>query len=363
MMQKPIEWINVLRGIAVLFVVFLHTLPDVVTGRFFAPSLLALFFFASGYVFDRNRYSSWSDFALRKFKTRIVPYVGFYLISCCVTAAIIYSQYGQTIFLDPDFRRRAISGLFWAVPDELIAGGGNGPLWFLPCLFVTENLFYFISKLRDSRVIVGVLCCVSILAYAEHTYVHLVFVWSVDTALIAVVIYGFGFLANKFQLFDLFPQLSMRRLFFGLVLYALYVFISSINEGPSIDPRLVCGKNFFLYYVNAFLGIVVFSLLAMRLSHIKMLHFFGKQSLIIYSMNWIVIASTAPLLRSDGSIFYWIFDRAQYPLAVSQALCLVEACLILLITLPFVYIINAFFPYIIGGKYKSNWAEQLSWRY
>lgn len=48
---KRVEWIDVMKGILILFVILSHTYPAVIYRLFFTPFFLTMFFWASDILF------------------------------------------------------------------------------------------------------------------------------------------------------------------------------------------------------------------------------------------------------------------------------------------------------------------------
>ena len=66
-----IKWIDIIKGICIVFVMLSHSYPPDDYRRFFTPFFLTMFFFASGYTFStKNRFR---DFILGKIYHLVCP--------------------------------------------------------------------------------------------------------------------------------------------------------------------------------------------------------------------------------------------------------------------------------------------------
>ena len=74
--------IDILKGIAILFVVFGHICWEGVSHEYLWGFHMAIFFFASGVFFSTKKYNdSFNSFLKVKVKGLIFPYIVFYLIT------------------------------------------------------------------------------------------------------------------------------------------------------------------------------------------------------------------------------------------------------------------------------------------
>ena len=136
--KKRKVWIDVVKGIAILFIVFYHN-PVATQNVLFA---IPVFFFISGYLFNPNVTSR--ALFKRRFNSLLRPY--FFTVILISLAYIIFQD-------GPFF----LWYLFWAI----YANAPNLPktalhLWFLPTLFLTTVFVWLvlnnISVLRKSLI-------------------------------------------------------------------------------------------------------------------------------------------------------------------------------------------------------------------
>ena len=126
--------IDVMRGIGIILVLLGHrSLPNIMVKMIYAFHM-PLFFFISGYLYRKCEFGK---FVSNKIKKLIIPYIIFWLIS----AIIGFFAYKSGIIDNFDFDK-LVEQFVYYTPN----GFWNGPLWFLPCLFVVEILFCFINQ-------------------------------------------------------------------------------------------------------------------------------------------------------------------------------------------------------------------------
>ena len=135
--NSRINWIDICKALGIFLVVLGHTYRPNVVKTWIYSFHMPLFVFLSGYVFNSNKYT-YRGFTIRRFKSLIVPYFAFAFIS-----------YAYWLALERHFRPSSMNiPIFKPILGYLYGSIGpslepNVILWFLPCLFVTEIIFYF----------------------------------------------------------------------------------------------------------------------------------------------------------------------------------------------------------------------------
>lgn len=125
--SKRVEWIDFLRGIAMLLVIWghvdrTHQMYFVITGPFKMP----LFFAISGYLF-KDRDGNTKVFFGKLFRSIIVPWI---ILSLVWIKPIYYIVQGK-----PE--------LIWTSLSGFISGKD---FWYIPCILIAETIFFLITK-------------------------------------------------------------------------------------------------------------------------------------------------------------------------------------------------------------------------
>ena len=141
MSSQRIIWIDYCKAIAIALVILLHVgIPNpyrTVVRAFIIP----LFFFLSGLFASPTQYHSFSDFWHRKLRRLLLPYLIFNVITYIYWLIIARHMGADAHTLVPWWKPivGAILGLeHWMLHCK--------PLWFLPCLMLTECLFFWCFK-------------------------------------------------------------------------------------------------------------------------------------------------------------------------------------------------------------------------
>lgn len=145
--------IDILRGIAIFLVVFGHVthLPEVRT--YIWGFHIPIFFFISGLLFRKEKFEKFTDFLKSRLKNIVLPYAIFYLATLVYWILIERHSRGADVSVGSQ-----LIGLVYGTYDMRYMMF-NGALWFIPCLFSMEMLYWFVSKCSKRKYLIGVLIC------------------------------------------------------------------------------------------------------------------------------------------------------------------------------------------------------------
>ena len=149
--MHKINWIDTVRGIAILLMMVGHTGIPAPVERYIYSFHMPLFFLLSGMLFVDGKYG-FAEYVKRKARSLLVPYVVF--------TPIIYAAY----------RLSDDAGLFraeWVNPSWITQGVGDYPLWFLIILFLTSILFFWIAKLPARLIAVVATVCIMVAQWLD----------------------------------------------------------------------------------------------------------------------------------------------------------------------------------------------------
>ena len=295
--KERIQYLDLLKCLGMFIVVQGHIHSNY--GWFSLPLhcfVIPLYFFLSGLTFRRSKFPNFIDFVKHRFKSLLVPYVMFSVVTWG-----IWALYNLVLNVEVNY---------WAPLLQTILAQGSGgflvhnvPLWFVPCLFVIEMLYYWLDKLHNQGAILFVLVLCAIFGgwmiegpYAS--FFHLL-PWSIEGAFVGIVFYGVGNLLVKnisLKQIDIKVNSHKRISFISIVVISvIVVFTSYWNGHVSIGSDLL-GKSVVLFFVNAFAGIISISLFSILVCSIdikfswynKIMNFhywFGRNSFYIMSTH------------------------------------------------------------------------------
>ena len=141
-LSKRMEWIDMLRGLCILFVVIGHLRPNTLVERYLYSIHVFLFFAISGFLFSPDTKLN-LNYIRNKARRLLTPYV-FWSVFATIMAIILGTHWTK------------------ALRTMLTLGGSigiNRPIWFLPVLFVTEILYALLHQRWKSINLFLLLAC------------------------------------------------------------------------------------------------------------------------------------------------------------------------------------------------------------
>ena len=273
-MKKRDNYIDLLKGIAIFLVVLGH--HDTVLTNYIYSFHMPLFFFISG-IFHSN-YDSYKKFIIKKIKVLIIPYFTF-ATTLFLFWLIIGRKYGESAINNTPIKI-AFNGIFIGSDIKNISSMEWGtPVWFLLCLFVVTNLYYFILKLEIKKIVLVniVIGCIGYYL-SKHNY-SIFRIWHFDTALIAINFYTFGNLLKE-RLF------KIKNILNGILILLFFLSIIGNKLNGRIDMNGNHYSNIILFYLTAILGIIfIFGFIKKIKVANNFIEWIGQNTLIILAYH------------------------------------------------------------------------------
>jgi len=342
---QRIEWLDVLKAYTIFLVFVGHKTDNVLLEQIIYSFHVPLFFWISGFAFNRSKYNNFFNFLNKKIRTLLVPYFVFGLFSFIFWFVIVRSLSirGQALSMDPLPR---FWGIFYGVGVEPWCNPMDIAFWFLPCLFVTEIFFWFINSLFQVNVRNIVVILFLICGYLTTIWLPFHLPWSADVALTAIFFFHVG---NITRFLDI--NLSEIRLGWKISLIFLLFFImvlSSIINGKA-DMNYNHYGNMILFIIAALSGIYFSYLMLRELSVSHIISYVGQNTIILVGLGGI----SSFIIKS----IYFVILKS-FPIGEKMGLSetIIYSFLEIGLLLPVMYMINNYMPIIIGreGRNKIN---------
>ncbi|GFP74222.1 acyltransferase family protein [Clostridium fungisolvens] len=294
--NKRINYIDILRGIGILFMVMGHIGYGGDFDKYIHAFHMPLFILVSGYFFRVEEVNT-LDFIKRKMKMLLVPYLSFGMIHYLFW----FIFFGRANNIDSLIELRSF---LWFNTD------GNmpiaGALWFLTCLFIIEILFYFFVKVGKKEKNVAILVIgVSIVGSIYSTIINIRLPYAIDTAMAGIGIFYVGYLLKKFssknKLLAKSINLSLIEVVLLLVCSTILIFVNY-----SVNMRTITYGIIPLFWVNAILSTITYWNISRYLDICKVkfikkinhqLIYIGKNSIVYLCLNQIVILISTKCLE------------------------------------------------------------------
>ncbi len=183
------EYIDIAKGIGILLVVWAHILLVGAPHRVIYAFHMPLFFLISGMLFRREKYPDFWTFLKKRAIRLLVPYVAYSAVTWIVWAAFRFVRHDSVVsYVDP------------LLQTVIAKGSGaymvhNSALWFIPCLFATEIIYYSYSKCNAISILVISICLAALSFGLGHFFGDdwwFMLPWNFDAALIGVLFYCIG---------------------------------------------------------------------------------------------------------------------------------------------------------------------------
>lgn len=339
--QKRISWVDWVKGIGILTIVMSHVTQYFPGGDIYLNKVLCSYHVPVFFLMGGISASLWIDkysvsrhsFYLKRVRRYLIPY-------------ILYSVFNSVLKFGVLLVTHKLQDEI--VKDELICLfiTGNGTVWFLVTLFLTEALFY---ETRDHKYLRYVLMLIGLVipfCIKDFTPLLLVFVR---------VVFAFFYFMAGYMLWNWFSRnmvniSSMTELVFGILLI-----MGGCIIAYAFQYKIAFYSGVFL---NGFIAVpvsllfsagIIFCLHSIRETGNKLLkgiQYFGKESmLIMLNHTTILLLFTYPFERWFGAL----------PGIKSFSISMCLFVIVLILNVPLICIINRWFPILKGEiRVKSN---------
>lgn len=299
--------IDIARGIAIILVVVGHTAVPLSFPNHLAFSVhLPLFFFLSGFLMKAERYSFWEYTKKRAFRL-LLPYFIFAFVSACKNSSNFPMQIASALFCSGK-----ISSVLPQMPDQP---------WFLPCLFLSELVFFGLRKLERFRFgrIAEMLLSFFFSACGFFLMRVRYLPWSLDIALFVQVFLFAGLLFRQSGFLK--RSVSVRATSFFLfasiwvgVIVLTYCREDAYRYVVSLNERQVSLISLGVSFAGMF-AVLCFSSLLGQIRFLRApFAYFGKISIVVYLFH-------LSGLSSDFLAAHWLLNalvRLAYSAAIAE---------------------------------------------
>lgn len=358
MKEKRLDYLDMVKGVGIFFVVLGHIEYISTPLRVWISSFhMPLFFIVSGLLMSIKNEPE-RDFNItikRKFKGIIIPYLWFSL------AYFIIDIFNVTII------QNITINVFWMDLISSVTFYGMSVLWFLPALFLAITGFLFLMKKFPDKVVAILLIVIAMLCYLlqrkvinpfydSHSSSMLItsllnFIRVFLRASIGMSFLGYAYFIHKLVIkyipsLNEEPSIKSRiiQLLSGVVFLAINIYLSNVNE--AVDMHYIILNNVFLYYLGAFLGCYGIILICKNIPSIKLVTYYGKNSLIVMACH---------------VNFYILYASLRIALKIDQYTTHAKHYIFLAVTMFFVFLfstiviegIQRFFPFVLGKPFVN----------
>ena len=336
-MTERIKWVDYSKSFGIFLVVLGHAgLPDNIRSIFYAFHI-PLFFFLAGLFFDYDKFSGYFSFFRRRFFQLIVPYLFFNLIT-----------YLFWLFIGRHTGKDALTSTNATLPLVGILYGNasslphNVPLWFLTCLFTVENLYFILFRTIQNKktILIIALILLSLIGFIDYRLDIFRLPWGINMGFVVIGFYGIASIFRKQFLKN--PNNKLKLIFLSFLAFAIVIVVADVNGKIEVSDHQY--GNYLLFFTGAAAGILFIislsRLLVLYRVNSLFLEYVGRNSLIVFGFHLLagsfIKAITLYLFKIPLSIYELCYIQIIYSI------------LSISILIPFIFILNKYFPFLIG---------------
>lgn len=340
--NERIVWADYAKSIGIFCVVLGHTLTNYPLRSFIYAFHIPLFFFISGMFFSFEKYPRYGTFLKKRFLQLVVPYLIFNFITY-IFWVFVGRKLGNDAHLSINEYHPLVGIFYGHLSSHFLEH--CAPLWFIACLFMVENIYYFVfKKIKQPVHHLIILSLFVVFGYLDYKFVHVFLPWGINVALSVMIFYGVGVLYNKYLAGKYMQNKGLVLLVFIVALSITYA-VSVLNGKIEVSMREF--NNYLYYLIGGFIGIlmvVAFSKLEERkLGVIKWQKFIGENTIIILALHLMA----ASFLK--GIMFYLLkLDINSFQEHILLSILFSIASILVLI--PVILFVNRYIPWVIGRK-------------
>ena len=315
--MNRIVWLDYGKAIAIYLVVLAHTALYKPAEAFIYTFHMPFFFFMSGYLFSFEKYTSYSQFAKRRFRQLIVPYIIFNIITYLLWFFVL-----RKVGDDANEAVGALSPIISALTVNAKGMVHDIPLWFLAALFVVENIYYLIYKNKRFNILATSI--LFLLAVINSTFNPVRLPFCIDISLVAILFYRLGSVLREKG-----DKIFNPYLFVLSVIVTVLVFVLNGKVAMHTDYY----NNIFLFVAGGVAGCYMMSYLCKMLQSLfgerTFVQNIARNTLLICALHLIVFAFLKGIMlyvfKIEPSVLNGtILLNALFAL-LSLAICLVAA--------------------------------------
>lgn len=273
-MKKRIEYIDIMRGICIIYMIAGHIdFQCVYFDHYIHAFHMPIFFIVSGLFYKNNMKS---DYITKLAKKTLLPYfvwATIFLIIDNITFLGTHTGFrnGLSIILTTNNNNIPISGA----------------LWFLTAFFISNVIYYFISKINIKTLRTIICLIIMLIGIYLYKLTNINLWWSINASLVGVGLLEIGYLFKQHNLIEKVNIKSNLLLILIIIINTICIMKTSyVNMRTNIYPLV------FMFIINILLSLIVYLNISKRLEKFKIsdsIKLLGKESIIPLCINQFII--------------------------------------------------------------------------
>ena len=310
-MSNRIIWIDWVKALGIMIVVFCHTPQD---GSFIASFLcsfqMPLFFLLAGYLHKNSQQPIWEN--MKKYwKSLIIPYIllqfinyPYFLIQQNVQEGVALNDFTKFVIMP-------FAQCLWGVPIA-------GPTWFVFSLLITKLIADIVFKSRFSIYIIALLCLFSIVgAYIIWQDNVLNFTFAIDSLFNFFPFFFVGYYLKAYNIIK--GEERYKNLLIAVVFFVISALFISANNNN--DSYLFHRFSFYILGLSGSLfSIYVCKTFTYCPDFIQTI---SIGNIVILGLHWMFIGTTNFILENifsiEGGIRYTVIEVTILVILITMA--------------------------------------------
>lgn len=333
--QIPIrnELVDFLRGGAMIFVLLHHS--GFPLGKYILAFHMPLFFIISGYIYQNNKpKESFFMYVKRRFVRLMIPYFCFEIINLVIWIILCYIRHESVNIID------AFISIITCINTSEYSGL-YGRLWFLPCMFMSSIMFKTIIDLHKSKFsLIASLLLTLLLSWISTHILKFRLPFTIDTAFMALFFMLSGFVLGKFIEYCL----QTGHLIIDIILSfccLVFLYIAVVNNGQMLMYINAYG-DYANSIVAAFSGSFAFIIIGKYIYRLFLRFRLCKSFILWYGTNSLAVFPVHLQIKCIGLLLGIPFFNMNYWYVIFLVM--------LFLSVPIVYVLRKFFPFLTGNK-------------
>ena len=279
---KRIRWIDVAKGYGIFLIVLGHILTTGTLRRLIFAFHVPLFFILSGLTLNTN--IRFKNFLVKKFKSLMIPYFTFSVISIVLFSFMIKLM--PSLSEQSGFFNQLFVVLYGNSRPDIMKW--NTPLWFLPCLFAVLVVVYVIERSMQYnvggaavRLLVIIVSFVAGVLFETNVDVRLPM--QMESGIFMIGFVEIGVILSKCDFSEQVKKISAFMLI-SIGLLVIGSLVSHINGFAEVRTYYY-GKNGFLFIITSVTMSMAFLLIAMLFENSKIWKVIGVNSMVVLLLH------------------------------------------------------------------------------
>lgn len=331
---ERIEWLDVLKGIGVILVILGHALGDCYIKTWVYAFHLGIFYYAAGYTFSPDKYTNIWQFAKKKIKTIIIPYL-FYSLLCIVFVAFWNLAKGQQSLTEV-----LESGLNSCIGTVIMLRGScyEGYCWFLPLICFINILYFAIYAItkKNRWVCHFVVILLYLLGIVYQKYIGVSLPLYIDAIPVAMLLFHLGCVTKN----TLFTKQTYVGFGISVILTFVIAFLQYRVHFRSDLYEHTVGFPI-SFFVSNTIGIYMALQLSLIIKRQKVIAHLGRNSLRFYALHRPIVFYPLKLVLSWG--LAKIIISTEIRMYTQGFLLTIVSIAIIILILPFVTKVEKWF--------------------